>query len=73
MILRMRETSALVLYRTNEARRLRGEGGIRGTAIRNNAQPNELTVIDAVSYPPIDQLKPLEEPLRTLGKSVLRP
>jgi ribose transport system substrate-binding protein len=43
------------------------------TAIRNNAQPKELTVIDAVSYPPIDQLKPVAEPLRASGKSVLHP
>jgi ribose transport system substrate-binding protein len=34
------------------------------TAIRHNTRPQELMIVDAVSYPTVDQLVPLSEPSR---------
>jgi hypothetical protein len=43
------------------------------TAIRNNTQPKELALINAVSYPPIDQLKPVAAPIRARQENLFTP
>lgn len=41
-------------------------------AIRNNSQPKEVTIIDAISYPAIDQVVPITKSFRASVKSVLQ-
>ncbi|HYM76057.1 MAG TPA: substrate-binding domain-containing protein [Candidatus Dormibacteraeota bacterium] len=41
------------------------------TALRNNSQPKEIAIVDAISYPAIDQLVPTTESVGAFGRSVL--
>jgi ribose transport system substrate-binding protein len=41
-------------------------------ALRNNSQPTEVAIVDAISYPAIDQLVPTTESVGASGRSVMR-